>query len=199
MIIAMGAEAILKREGDLVIKERIEKKYRVRELDEKLRRFRTRREAKILEKCKKFSAKLIEVDEDNKRIMMEYVDGELLRDVLDGFDESKRRDVMKRVGEIVAKMHEMDVMHGDITTSNIFLRNEDIVIIDFGLGFFSKKIEDRAVDLHLFRQALNSKHYLIAEKCFDEFLDGYRDYFDFDNVMKRLEKVERRGRYKRKE
>ena len=50
MIISQGAEAVIIKEGNNIIKNRISKSYRLEELDKKLRQFRTRREAKVLEK-----------------------------------------------------------------------------------------------------------------------------------------------------
>ena len=52
MILGQGAEAILTKVGDKVIKERISKDYRISEIDTPLRKYRTRREAKVLEKLK---------------------------------------------------------------------------------------------------------------------------------------------------
>ena len=72
--------------------------------------------------------------------------------------------------------------------------NKEIYFIDFGLSFFSQKIEDKAVDLHLLKQALESKHYKIWEKCFKEVLEGYKAAKDYNEVMARFEKVEKRGR-----
>ena len=48
--IGRGAEAIITKDGDTVIKDRIPKKYRLPQIDEKLRKSRTRREAKVLTK-----------------------------------------------------------------------------------------------------------------------------------------------------
>ena len=49
-IIKQAAEAIIYKNNDRVIKERISKGYRIKYIDDKLRKFRTRREAKLLEK-----------------------------------------------------------------------------------------------------------------------------------------------------
>ena len=76
----------------------------------------------------------------------------------------------------------------------MILKDNKIYLIDFGLGFFSSKIEDKAVDLHLLKQALESKHYENFEKYYKVILDNYKH----KDVIKRLEKVELRGRYKRK-
>ena len=53
--IAQGAEAKLYREGNHILKNRFPKAYRIKEIDEKLRGFRTRREAKILQKLQAIS------------------------------------------------------------------------------------------------------------------------------------------------
>jgi len=67
------------------------------------------------------------------------------------------------------------------------------------LSFTSDKIEDKAVDLHLLRQALESKHYDNWQHCFEAALQGYsRTFPNADEVFKRLEKVESRGRNKLK-
>lgn len=70
-----------------------------------------------------------------------------------------------------------------------------IYLIDFGLGFQNARIEDKAVDIHLFRQALESKHFKHWEKLFHSFLSGYSPK-DKKQILERLEKVEARGRYK---
>lgn len=49
-IIQQGAEAIIIHEGNSIIKDRIGKKYRHPDLDKKIIKQRTKREAKLLEK-----------------------------------------------------------------------------------------------------------------------------------------------------
>ena len=71
-----------------------------------------------------------------------------------------------------------------------------VFIIDFGLGFISKRIEDKAVDLHLIKQALEAKHFQNWEDLFNSFSEGYQDYKEAKEVLSRLKKVESRGRYK---
>ena len=110
----------------------------------------------------------------------------------------ERRDVFKRVGKKVAKLHNLNIIHGDLTTSNMIVR-EKVYFIDFGLGFVSSKVEDKAVDLHLLKQALASKHHKQFEECFSAVMEGYKaEIKDFSAVEKRFKKVERRGRYKEK-
>src|SRR3989344_2991496 len=103
-LMCQGAEAKLFLEGDKVIKERFKKTYRITEIDEKLRGFRTRREAKILGKLAliNFTApKLIESD-DKERIVMELIDGNKVRDIL---EKSDYRKLCKEIGKKIAILH----------------------------------------------------------------------------------------------
>jgi TP53 regulating kinase-like protein len=70
-----------------------------------------------------------------------------------------------------------------------------LFIIDFGLSFHSQRLEDKAVDLHLIKQALEAKHFQNHEGLFKEFLKNYKPK-DYKNILEQLKKVEARGRYK---
>ena len=196
MIISQGAEAILIREGDKLVKQRVSKGYRVKELDSKLIKTRTRQEAKLLEKVKEEInvPKVLNVSESE--IVMEFIPGDKLSEHLDNYSEEKRNKICRMIGKQVAKMHDLDIIHGDLTTSNMILHNDKVYFIDFGLGFVNSHVEHKAVDLHLIRQALESKHYRHFEKSFKELLQGYKECKDYTEVVKRLEKVSSRGRYK---
>jgi tRNA A-37 threonylcarbamoyl transferase component Bud32 len=249
-IIASGAEAILIQEKDKLVKRRISKGYRLPVLDEKLRKLRTRSEAKIIQKLQdKINVpKIIKVDEHSKEIEMEFIQGKKLSEHLDNFDLNKQEEICSQIGLEVSKMHDLDIVHGDLTTSNMILVevtgknnacnyspnisnshfnnqsarvgeqlhftkiNKDkkmglragwednnskfkSYLIDFGLGFQNAKIEDKAVDIHLFKQALESKHFKHWEKLFHAFLHGYSSQ-DKTKIINQLEKVESRGRYK---
>ena len=102
---------------------------------------------------------------------------------------------MKKIGEQVSILHKNDIIHGDLTTSNTILKDDKVYIIDFGLGFISSKVEDKAVDLHLIKQALEAKHWQNWEQLFEKFCLGY-SYEDSKKVIERLDIVEKRGRYK---
>ena len=197
-----GAEAIISLNKNNVIKHRIEKSYRHQDIDIKLRKFRTRRESKILKKLEQLNfpaPKLIKTDEREMKIIMEYINAPRLRDVLEKKDYKK---LGKEIGEKIAFLHNNEIIHGDLTTSNMLLTTEPpnkLYFIDFGLSFFSKRLEDKAVDLHLLRQALESKHHRIWEHCFSSILKGYKKAQDYKEILSRFEKVESRGRYKGKE
>jgi TP53 regulating kinase-like protein len=195
-LIAQGAEAKLYKEDDRIIKHRFEKKYRLSFIDKKLRGFRTRREAKVLGKLEDIvpCPKVLKNDE-KETLEIEFIDGPKVRDVLEKMDCKK---ICKELGKKIALMHDNGIIHGDLTTSNMIWKDE-VYFIDFGLSFFSDKYEDKAVDLHLLKQALESKHYTIFEECYQAALDSYRKNSEHSKqVLKRLEKVETRGRYKRR-
>ena len=187
--IAQGAEAKLYFDGITLRKKRIAKGYRIKEIDDELRKTRTKREAKVLRQVEALgilAPKLKKVDDF--QIDMEYIDGEKLVDILNG----KNLNLVKQIAKAVKILHENHITHGDLTTSNMILKGKKVYLIDFGLSYQSTKLEDFAVDIHLFKQALKSKHPSISEKAFKIFKKEYNN----KEVFLRLEKVESRGRYK---
>ncbi|HIH14526.1 MAG TPA: Kae1-associated serine/threonine protein kinase [Nanoarchaeota archaeon] len=190
--IAHGAEAILYKEGNRIIKDRVSKPYRIPEIDLKLRKERTRSEAKLIRALERVGVNVPAVlKEDDKQMSLEieFLSGEKLRDYLEKTGDFK---VCRQIGEQTAKMHEANIVHGDLTTSNMIIKGKKIYLIDFGLGEFSQRVEDKAVDLHLFKECLVSKHHNIWEKAWHEFTNGYKNKI----VLERLKVVEARGRYK---
>jgi len=193
---AQGAEAVIYRKDSTIIKERVKKNYRISQIDDALRKFRTRREAKFIEKLPVSGPELLSVDDKKMIIEMEFIDGPKVKDILE-----KNIGLCKEIGKKVAVLHNNNMIHGDLTTSNMILNKKDkkIYFIDFGLSFFSHKVEDKAVDLHLLKQALESKHYRVFEKAFKLILEGYKMESDnYKEIFERFEKVEERGRNKAK-
>jgi len=164
-------------------------------LDEKLRKLRTRSEAKIIEKVARIIPvpKLISSDDDKKEIVMEHIAGKKLSDNLEKLPVTL---ICKQIGKSLAKLHDLGIIHGDLTTSNLILKNKEVYFIDFGLGFHSNKIEDKAVDLHLIKEALEARHPKIHEKAYKAILAGYKSSKDYQKTIKQLERVKARGRYK---
>lgn len=195
-VIGKGAEAIITKKNNIVTKDRIEKSYRYPDLDKKIRKLRTRSETKILEKAQKITnvPKIISSDEIKAKIEMEYIAGKKLADNLEKIDYKK---VSQKVGKQLAKLHDSDIIHGDLTTSNLILnKKSEVYFIDFGLGFHSSRAEDKAVDLHLIKQALEAKHSTIWEESFKELIKGYKSSKNQKQTLAQFDKVERRGRYK---
>ena len=199
-IIAQGAEAKIFLEKGNILKNRFKKSYRIGEIDEKLRGFRTRREAKILQKLESinFSSPRLIFTDNKENIIIENVKGKLLKDVL---ELSDYKSLCSEIGMKIAVLHNNSIIHGDLTSSNIILNkvSKEVCFIDFGLSFFSEKAEDRAVDLHLLKEALESKHYKIWKKCFKCSVEAYKKTAKKSiETLNRLEIVEKRGRYRAK-
>lgn len=192
-IICQGAEAIILKEKKNVIKDRISKGYRHPELDRKIIKSRTKSEAKILEKASKFiPAPAPEIIESN-RIKMPFIEGKKLSEHLEALDW---KNICRTIGRQIAKIHDNNIIHGDLTTSNMILApDSSLHFIDFGLGFISTRIEDKAVDLHLIKQALEAKHFSIHREAEKIILDNYCSK-DRARILEQLNKVEARGRYK---
>lgn len=198
--IFLGAEAKIIKDNNKIIKKRLKKTYRVREIDEKIRKLRTRSEGKLFEKASKVIPvpNLEKVNEKNKELVMQFVKGDKISSTLEKFSEKKQCEIFKKIGENIAKLHDSDIIHGDLTTSNMIFNEKEnkAYFVDFGLGFSSHKIEDKAVDLHLLKQAVEAKHFKNWERLFDEAVKGYKISKNFKEVLERFKKVEKRGRYK---
>lgn len=195
-IIQRGAEAVLIKRGGEVLKRRVVKGYRLRELDGKIRKLRTRGEGRILEKAGKVVNVPVvkKADERNGEIEMEFIDGVKLSEGLDSMDNWK--EVCGKIGEGIGKLHDAGIIHGDLTTSNLIWSNGELYFIDFGLSYGNGRVEDKAVDLHLIKQALEAKHFGKWKEYWKEIEKGYLKSSRAKDVLDRLVSVERRGRYK---
>lgn len=186
-----GAEALIEITDDQVVKTREPKNYRHPELDQKIRRERTETEARIMKKARTYGVNVPEITgSEDSVIEMEKIGGQALKKVIEGTAKK-----MKNLGENVALLHDTGIIHGDLTTSNALV-DEDLYIIDFGLSFHSDRVEDRAVDIHLLKQVLNSSHPAVADEAWKSFLEGYRNHDESEEVLEQLKEVEKRGRYK---
>ena len=199
-LLKQGAEAKIFLDGNSIIKERISKSYRIKDIDKKLRLYRTRSEAKILDKCSSIInvPSLFNVDEIGMKIKMEFINGKLLRDLLNDLNEEEKKEIFFYIGNEIAVLHDNNIIHQDLTTSNMVLFNKKVYFIDFGLSFISDRVEDKAVDLHLLKEALEAKHFKNWEKLFKAVCKGYSISKDNKKVLEQLKKVESRGRYKEK-
>jgi Kae1-associated kinase Bud32 len=182
-----GAEAILTKKRllgrDCVVKARMMKPYRVKELDCQLRAERTRGEARLLHKAKLAGVPcptVLELDEYS--ITMEFVDGDR-----PGMGLLECREA----GRLLARLHAADIIHGDYTPANLIAGKgaSGMSVIDFGLGFVSNDVEDKAVDVFTMIRALEKN-----EKK-DAFIEGYREYEKEKAVLSRVKDVEKRVRY----
>ncbi len=200
-IISQGAEAtiLLDKAKNQIIKQRIPKSYRIPELDEKIRKLRTRSETKLLTKASKvISCPAPEETKEQYQIIMPFIKGKRLSQHLDDFPLKQQLEICEKIGESVSKLHKEDLIHGDLTTSNMILKDNKIFFIDFGLGYQNGKYEDKAVDLHVLKQALEAKHFTNWEKLWKAIESSYLliNKSESLKVLERLKAVEKRGRYK---
>ncbi len=197
-VVKRGAEAVIYREGGSLVKERVKKSYRLPELDEEIRRLRTKSETRLLERARRNGVLTPDAELTGKyTIRMEEVKGKRLKDALNTMDGRKQAAVARRIGEAVAALHSADIVHGDLTTSNMILKDNGLYLIDFGLGKVSHKVEDKATDLFLLWEAIISTHYEISGPIWKNIINTYmQKYSTAPEVMARLEKIGQRRRYK---
>lgn len=197
-IIQRGAEAVIYLRGGEAVKERVSKGYRLPQLDVRIRKQRTRCEARLMERSRASGVDVPRTRiEDDFRLVMDYVKGEKLKDVLNSMEPEQRSAACGKIGRLAAKLHAAGVVHGDLTTSNMILAKNEIVLIDFGLGKFSSSVEDQAVDLFLLYEALKSTHFAVLEECWGNVLKSYSENSARpEEVLARMEKIKNRRRYK---
>lgn len=197
-LIRQGAEAKLFKASfqgkPALLKSRIPKEYRNKQLDKTLRSTRTTGEANLLRKARSLGIKtpvVYTVDKTKKEIVMQFIEGPRLKDVL----EAKNVKLCKEVGKAVATMHENSLIHGDLTTSNIMAKGKELYFIDFGLGKTSAKPEDKAVDLLVFKKTFEATHVELMPKGWELILEGYLEKGGKKEVLAQMKKVEERVRY----
>jgi Kae1-associated kinase Bud32 len=197
-IIAQGAEAVLEKHDGKLIKNRIKKSYRAPEIDIRLRKQRTKLEAKLLGKAQRLGVSAPHVfEQDDFSITMEFIPGEKVKNIL---SKKNEKEICKKIGLSVSLLHNAGIIHGDLTTSNMILKQNKLYLIDFGLGFHSSRLEDKATDLHLLQEALESTHFSIVESAWKIILNTYKkNAVDSEQVIKTLNKIQKRGRYKKRD
>ena len=188
-IIASGAEAVIALERNTIIKTRVSKRYRLKEIDETLRRERTRTEARLISEARRCGVPTpIIKDVTGFEIKMEYINGDPLKNVI-------TPELSEQTGEIIGKLHSCGLVHGDLTTSNIIFMNGKLFLIDFGLAYIDSTLEARGVDIHVLFQTFESTHEG-HEELIEAFKKGYsRTLHGADEVIKRVGEIESRGRY----
>lgn len=203
-IIYQGAEAkicISKYMGFVVVKKRrLNKGYRISQIDEKLISTRTKEEAKLMIEARQAGVSvpiIYDVDLQKGVITMEYLKGKRVKDILNDLDEKERARICKKIGESIARFHNNDIIHGDITTSNMILLDDKIHFFDFGLGEINSELEAKGVDLHVLMEAIESTHSKYSN-CFSYVLEGYKKELNLDanKVIKKIQEIVKRGRYR---
>jgi len=207
-LIAKGAEADILLDPDwngvkAIIKRRGEKRYRIPELDAVIRRSRTIRESSIIHRAKEAGVPtplIYSVDPDGAQIVMEYVEGDKVRDIVDKIGPEERTRLFREIGRKTGLLHGAGIAHGDLTTSNLISGGGRVVFIDFGLAEMSDEVESRGVDLNLMYRMLISTHYEHTEELFTAFKAGYEETLgEAREALNRMNEISRRGRYVERE
>jgi Kae1-associated kinase Bud32 len=206
-ILSRGAEATLTKVKILnkwvVEKTRTPKTYRHPDLDSRLRKERTAHEARMIHEVKTLGIPaplLYAWDAKNARLVIEYIEGPRLKNVLiqKGVSIARKKKLCTEFGSIIARLHANGIIHGDLTTSNILVRtkgkNDELVLIDFGLSTHSKKLEDVAVDLVNLKKTFTATH-ANFEEGWKIIQDAYRASGGKATALAQMEKVEARIRY----
>lgn len=210
-LVKQGAEARIYKtqfyNKNTIVKERFSKSYRHPSLDEKLTHRRTNQEVRSILRCRKAgicTPAVYFVDYSSHRIFMEEIpDSVTARDHINNLlqlsaeaAEQKLQSLAHNIGNTLAEMHNVDCIHGDLTTSNILLKKgfEKIVVIDFGLSFISGLTEDKGVDLYVLERAFLSTH-PNTEHIFQIVLESYKKRAKkTEEIIKKLDEVRLRGR-----
>lgn len=232
MVLRKGAEAeidIIDFLGEESIsKMRVVKSYRVKEMDDALRKSRTRKEARLISRVRSLGILtpfIYFVDVEKGILVMEHIKGWRLKDFIEVVaaihknGESNIRlleAVMMRIGTDVGKMHANHITHGDLTTSNMLLYQEDgdellrtaagkqmlgpdkapIYFIDFSLGEKGAILENLGEDLDVFCKAYESTHPALL-RYLEDFWKGYEMTNPrHEEVKERLEEIKKRARYR---
>jgi TP53 regulating kinase-like protein len=206
LLIKKGAEANLYLEEwhnrKVIMKRRLPKRYRIQELDKEIRSQRTVHEPHIIHKAKEAGVPtptIFMVDVAEANIIMEFVEGKQVKQVLNDLPPEERLRLSRHIGGLIGCLHKHGIIHGDLTTSNMILTPYGkVVFVDFGLSERSTELETKGVDLHLMKRAFQSTHYKYARECFEAVMEGYAEVVgeeEAKNVLEKIREIERRGRY----
>ena len=180
VLLKKGAEASLyvsEWHGKKVVtKVRIPKRYRPEALDRQIRSFRTLHEPQLMHEAKAAGVPtplIYQVNVPNATIVMEYIEGKQVKQHLNRASKAERKKLCTQIGELVGKLHKEDLIHGDLTTSNMILNPKGkIFFVDFGLGEKNVEVEAKGVDLHLLKVPCRV-HFGFWEACFEDVFTGY--------------------------
>ncbi len=202
----IGAEAdiIVSEDRKYIFKRRIRKNYREETLDRHIRKVRTKKEANLLNACRKNNIPVPGVIiEDKYTLKIDFVEGKKLDEYIKECSQkaNKLKNILSKCAFFIAEMHKNDIVHGDLTSSNIIvaLENDKEIpyFIDFGFGQITHRTEEKAMDIHNFIKSFEATFPQLREYLSDFKKDYFKNSQERDATMvkNRLEKIEHRGRY----
>lgn len=197
-------------DGVALVKQRFKKRYRHPTLDDQLTTKRIKEEARSLQRSQRAGLHVptvYAVDLVRHSIYMEYIDAPSAKAYLQAAYTGQQtysvdlEPLAQRIGTGLAQLHDLNIIHGDLTTSNMLVRSGegddsqiDLVFIDFGLSYQSNMAEDKGVDLYVLERALSSTH-PATEQLWKSIIQVYiASSKNGPAVGKKLEDVRRRGR-----
>ena len=178
-----------------VSKVRLQKPYRHKELDAAIRKYRTVHEANFISAAKAagvISPFVYFVDPIRAEIIMQFIEGNNVKDAI-------TPSLCCEIGRYAAMLHTKSIIHGDLTTSNFIIKNNKLVLLDFGLSYYSERREDMATDIRLIKEVFASAHIDIM-RAFSRFMEGYASVMGWkkaDKILENVKEIEQRGRYAR--
>jgi TP53 regulating kinase and related kinases len=179
-----GAEAKLRRVDwwgfPALVKERDSKSYRPKALDERLRRERTRTEARLLVDARRLGVRtpiVYDVDLMHHRLTLEEIPGPTLKQVLEdpAVPPEDLEGAVRSFGEALGRLHAGGISHGDLTSSNVLFPDGPKgapAFLDLSMGSRSPGIEELGIDLHLVEEDLKALHPR-SDALVRAFLRGY--------------------------
>ncbi len=166
--LSTGAEATLRKVDwwgfPALVKSREPKKYRPKALDERLRRERTRTEARLLQEARRLGVRtpiLYDLDVEKCRLILEELPGPTLKEVLvdPALAPANVAGAVQRFGVALGRLHTGHVSHGDLTSSNVLLPDGPdgpVAFLDLSMGSRNAGVEELGIDLHLVEEDLKA-------------------------------------------
>jgi Kae1-associated kinase Bud32 len=183
---ARGAEAALRKVDwwgfPALAKDRDSKAYRPKALDDRLRRERTRTEARLLVDARRLGVRtpiLYDIDLPRHRLILEELPGPTLKEILEAPDQDPTlvADAVRSFGKSLGRLHAGGISHGDLTSSNVLFPDGPSgspAFIDLSMGSRSPGVEELGIDLHLAEGDLKALHPK-ADALVRAFHDGYAE------------------------
>ncbi len=204
-VLAKGAESVIYKVeqwgSPFVLKWRQGKSYLLKDIDSQLRKSRTSRECKMLTISRSLGVPtpaVYSVNLDKHMILMDFIPGTQFKQLAGQITPSNLTSLSNRFGQLIALLHEGNVVHGDPTTSNVIVDDQSHMwIVDFGLSEMNATTEMKGVDLHLIHRALETTHWDLQETMLDATLEGYVEVLGkaAEPTLSRMKEIRERGRY----